>query len=86
MRHYYPDFVAVDDLGVHHLLETKGREDVEVRNKDRAATIWAERATELTGVQWEYVKVLQKDFKDLQPSTLEDCVHLGKLQSSMFDD
>ena len=85
LRNYYPDFVVVDDVGVHHLVETKGREDIEVQHKDRSATMWAERATELTGMQWQYVKVLQTDFKALHPDTFEDCAHLGRLQSSLFD-
>lgn len=73
LRHYYPDFVAVDQHGTHHLIETKGRVDVEVQHKDRSAITWAERATELTGTDWRYVKVTQKPFEKLAPSTLEDC-------------
>jgi type III restriction enzyme len=86
LRHYYPDFVVVDDQGVNYLVETKGREDIDVRNKDRAATIWAENATTLTGQQWRYVKVLQKDFNQLQPTTFEDCAYMGAIQYDMFDD
>jgi type III restriction enzyme len=86
LRHYYPDFVAVDYAGVHYLVETKGREDTDVQNKDRAATIWAESATELTGKQWRYVKVLQKTFNDLQPITFEDCAYMGMMQLSMFEE
>jgi type III restriction enzyme len=37
LRYYEPDFVAVTADGVHHLIETKGREDVDVKHKDRAA-------------------------------------------------
>jgi len=74
LRHYYPDFVVIDEANVHYLVETKGREDTDVRNKDRAATIWSESATELTGQKWRYVKVLQKDFEALQPVIFEDCV------------
>lgn len=85
LRHYYPDYVVVDQQHVHYLVETKGREDTDVRNKDRAATVWAESATDLTGQQWQYVKVLQRDFNQLQPTTFEDCAYVGVLQSSMFD-
>ncbi len=86
LRHYYPDFVVVDRDGIHYLVETKGREDTDVRNKDRSATIWAESATELTGLQWRYVKVMQKTFNELQPTTFEECVYMGVMQSSMFDE
>ncbi|GAB5518218.1 MAG: DEAD/DEAH box helicase family protein [Rhodothermales bacterium] len=75
LRHYYPDFVAVAENGVHYLIETKGREDVEVQFKDQAAEMWAERATELTDTDWEYIKVLQKRFNELHPTTLEDCAY-----------
>lgn len=72
LRYYEPDFVAVDTTGVHHLLETKGREDVDVTYKDRAATIWCERATILTGTTWLYTKVPQVEFNKLQPSELNE--------------
>jgi len=85
LRHYYPDFVVVDKEGVHYLVETKGREDVDVQNKDRSATMWAASASELTGVEWRYVKVLQKDFNQLAPTSFEDCVIMGMLQPSLFD-
>lgn len=75
LRHYYPDFVAVDEEGAHFLIETKGQEDVEVRFKDQSAAMWAERATELSGTEWRYVKVLQKRFNELQPATFEDCLY-----------
>ena len=36
-RHYEPDFVVQTHDGIHHLVEMKGLEDVNVGNKDRAA-------------------------------------------------
>ncbi len=48
--------------------------------------MWAARATELTGKEWRYVKVLQTNFNSLQPTTFEDCAHFGTLQPSLFDD
>ena len=71
--HYYePDFVAVTAGGVHYLVETKGREDVDVANKDRAATLWCENATRLTSTHWRYLKVPQKEFEKLQPDEFSD--------------
>lgn len=72
IRHYYPDFVAVDADENHYLIETKGLEDTNVANKDRAASLWCENASQLTGVSWEFIKVAQVDFNQLAGRTLED--------------
>ncbi len=72
LRSYYPDFVAVDHHGVRWLLETKGAETDDVSHKDAAATQWCENATQLTKVQWQYLKIPQKAFEVLQPSRLAD--------------
>lgn len=80
LRYYEPDFVAVTSDGVHHLIETKGREDIDVKHKDRAATLWCENATLLTGVEWRYKKVLQKEFESLQPDEFEDLIALEPIQ------
>jgi type III restriction enzyme len=68
LRYYEPDFVAIDADGAHWLIETKGREDIDVAHKDRAARIWCENATLLTGVTWRYAKVPQAEFAKLQAS------------------
>ena len=72
LRYYEPDFVAVTTDGAHYLIETKGRVDVDVANKERAAILWCENATRLTGTRWEYVKVLQEEYKNLQPDEFTD--------------
>jgi type III restriction enzyme len=69
LRYYEPDFVAVLPDGTHYMIETKGREDIDVAHKDRAARIWCENATLLTGTVWQYIKVPQADFEKLQPDT-----------------
>ena len=74
IRHYYPDFVAVAQGGLHYLIETKGREDTDVSNKDRAANLWCANATQLTGKMWHFVKVAQVDFSNLAGRTLADIV------------
>jgi type III restriction enzyme len=76
LRYYEPDFVAVTDDGIHHLIETKGREDVDVSYKDRAAALWCENATLLTREVWEYLKVPQKEFEKLHPDDFGDLVAL----------
>ena len=72
LRYYEPDFVAVDSDDNHLVIETKGREDVDVAFKDRAARIWCENATLLTGVSWSYLKVPQAEFERLRASDLSD--------------
>ena len=56
----------------HYIVETKGLEDTNVANKDRAAQLWCENATRLTGKPWAYLKVLQTAYKQLQPARFED--------------
>jgi type III restriction enzyme len=72
LRNYEPDFVAVLPNGEHYLIETKGLEDINVSHKDRAAILWCENATMLTGTSWQYLKVPQVAFNDLQPEDLSD--------------
>lgn len=72
LRYYEPDFVAIDKDGTHYLIETKGREDVDVAHKDRAARIWCENATLLTGIPWTYVKVPQPEWSKLQATEFAD--------------
>ena len=83
IRNYYPDFVARLTDGSHWLLETKGREDVEVRLKDNAALNWCDAATNLTGVSWQYLKVLQKDFEGLNPDSFAD-LQMALLPPTLF--
>ena len=71
-----PDFVAVDAGGVHWLLETKGQETVDVLRKDAAAIRWCENATQLSGKEWRYLKVPQKDYEALRPTRLADLAAL----------
>lgn len=72
LRYYEPDFVAVLSNDTHYLVETKGREDVDVAHKDRAAQAWCENATLLTGTTWGYIKVPQKEFAKLEATQFSD--------------
>jgi len=74
LRYYEPDFVTIDLDGARYVIETKGQENIDVAHKDRAATIWCENATLLTGVTWMYLKVPQTEFSKLQPQVLADAV------------
>lgn len=85
LRYYEPDFVAVGRDEVHYVIETKGQENVDVAYKDRAATIWCENATLLTGTTWTYVKVPQVEFGKLQPTLLSEAVLAFQLRLSSYD-
>ncbi len=76
LRYYEPDFVVRAKDGTHYIAETKGLEDVNVANKDRAAHLWCENTTQLTGKPWAYVKILQTAYKQLQPTQFEDLLVL----------
>ncbi len=72
LRYYEPDFVARDTSGAHWLLETKGREDTDVAFKNARAVKWCEDVTTLTGSQWDFQIVKQKDFQQIASRTLAD--------------
>jgi len=72
LRFYEPDFVALTSDGTHYIVETKGLEDINVANKDRAAQLWCENTTKLSAKPWAYLKVLQTAYKQLQPTQFED--------------
>jgi type III restriction enzyme len=78
LAYYYPDFVARDTDGLHMLVETKGRTDIGVPEKDRRAVQWAVDATLATGVRWSYARVdqdlLERHAGQLR--SLEALVHL----------
>lgn len=87
LRYYYPDFIVVDSDGTNYIVETKGREDTNVANKDRAASMWCESASQLTGEDWRYLKILQSDFQRLQPPDFADCVYAMTIHNkTLFDD
>lgn len=72
LRYYEPDFVVLTGDGIHYIVETKGLEDTNVANKDRAAQLWCENTTRLAGAPWAYLKVLQTAYKQLQPTRFDD--------------
>lgn len=78
LRYYEPDFVAVLTDGKRYIVETKGQEDVNVANKDRAAAIWCENASALTGDSWSYLKVKQSEYVKLQADTFADLRVFGQ--------
>ena len=59
LRNYIPDFILRTEDG-HWVIETKGREDVDVKFKDKRAEDWVKNVSELTGKEWRYLRVDQK--------------------------
>ncbi len=84
IRNYFPDFIAVAENGTKWIVETKGREDIEVRLKDNAAMNLCKAATELTKEEWKYLKVPQKEFEGLHPDTFEELI-AGINPPTLFD-
>jgi type III restriction enzyme len=84
LRQYEPDFVARTTDDTHWLIETKGREDADVARKDERAQKWCADVTALTGVQWRYLKVPDKEFKKLKPSSFEELVSALQAGGPMF--
>jgi type III restriction enzyme len=66
---YLPDFVAIQkDKGKHMfwIIETKGREYVDVDRKDKAMERWCNDISGSSGEEWKYVKVPQLVFDSLK--------------------
>jgi type III restriction enzyme len=72
LRYYEPDFVVLANDETRYVVETKGLEDVNVAYKERAARLWCENSTKLTGLKWAYLIVRQTDFQRLQPTAFSD--------------
>ncbi len=69
--------------GSRWIIETKGREDVEVKQKDIAAVHWCETASTLTGNSWRYLKILQKEFEGLRPNCFGELAYANSGHASM---
>ena len=85
IRHYFPDFIVKISESEYWLIETKGREDVEVVLKDQAAKNWCANATELTEYEWHYLKVPQKEFEALNPESFEELQIALDHSNNIFD-
>lgn len=73
LRYYRPDFVVKTSDGMY-LVETKGREDADVAQKDARAAQWCADATRLTDVPWQFVKVPQDIFERTTATTFASLV------------
>jgi hypothetical protein len=66
------------------LIETKGREDVDVARKDERAEKWCDDVTTLTGQTWRYLKVPDKEFKRVKPAGFDELVSALQAGRPMF--
>lgn len=68
---YTPDFFVRTGDGNYALVETKGRQDLEVPRKSRAAVEWCETASK-GGFKWEYVFTPQNVMEELTSNRFDD--------------
>jgi len=80
---YIPDFIAKTRLcsargqakDACWVIETKGREDVDVKMKDKRAEEWCKQVSKLTGKEWSYYRRIdQARFEKGRFTQLEDLV------------
>ena len=74
---YYPDFVVVQTAGdgyVNWIIETKGREDIEVAAKDAQMARWCREVSDVSSDHWRYLKVPQVIFDRGGFASLADLV------------
>jgi len=63
LRYYYPDFIISTRHNDFIIIETKGREDVDVVHKDKRIQIWCEDAINITNSKWTFIRVNQDFFE-----------------------
>jgi type III restriction enzyme len=74
LKLYYPDFIISTNEGEHLIVETKGREDVDVEHKDKRIKLWCEDATKLTKSKWSFKRADQEDFKKYRFKSIKELI------------
>lgn len=74
LRIYYPDFVISTNNNEYFIIETKGREDVDVKYKDQRIKLWCQDATNLTNNKWIFKRINQEDFEKYNFKSIEELV------------
>ncbi len=74
LRFYYPDFVVTIDESERLIIETKGREDVDVEHKDKRIKKWCKDATGLSGWKWSFIRVDQEDFEKYKFKSVKELI------------
>lgn len=79
IRLYYPDFVAVQQVGkrkTYWIIETKGRIYEDTDRKDEAIKRWCRDVTNQTGDEWKYIRVNQSVFDSSDFSSYQDLLKM----------
>ncbi|NMC58662.1 MAG: hypothetical protein GYA51_04640, partial [Candidatus Methanofastidiosa archaeon] len=71
---YYPDFIILSDKNERLIVETKGREDVDVEHKDKRIKLWCEDATKLTKDKWSFKRINQEDFEKYRFKSIQELI------------
>jgi type III restriction enzyme len=74
LRLYYPDFVVVIDESERLIIETKGREDVDVWHKDKRIKKWCKDTTGLSGRKWLFIRVDQEEFEKYRFKSVKELI------------
>jgi len=69
-RKFHPDFIIKTKHG-YYLVETKGREEIQVPDKNIAAQKWCEAVSRATGEKWVYLYLRKGDWSG--KDTLKNC-------------
>ncbi len=72
-RVYNPDFIAITK-DTNFVLETKGREDVDVKFKDKRIVAWCRDASNITGKSWKFARINEEDFNKYHFENLKDLI------------
>ncbi|MEI6818793.1 MAG: DEAD/DEAH box helicase family protein [Verrucomicrobiota bacterium] len=74
LSNYIPDFIARDQVGTVWVIETKGREELDLPQKMARLKQWCADATaaEDNGTRYDFVYVDQDGFEKHKPATLAD--------------
>ena len=74
LSNYVPDFIARDTEGTVWIIETKGREELDLPQKMARLSQWCADATaaEENGIRYDFVYVDQGGFEKHKPATLAD--------------
>jgi len=67
---FHPDFIVKTENGFY-LVETKGREEIQVPDKNAAARKWCEVVSKATGARWCYLYLRDGDWSGEE--NLKDC-------------
>jgi type III restriction enzyme len=73
---YTPDFIVRDKDGAVWIIETKGREEIDLPHKMARLRGWCEEATaaETNGTRYDFIYVDQESFEKHKPVTLDGLV------------